>query len=339
MERRTLLKAGATGLLAALLPGRLWAGEADVLAHVDPELRRMAAILLRAENGKRFAAPDTSAVPVPSGVERVDVPAAVPGQPAVPVYVINRPTVGAPPRGAILHIHGGGFVSGSARMGLRPLMRMADRLGCVIVTVDYRLAPATRFPGPVDDAFAALVWLRDNAAALGVDPARIALMGESAGGGLAAMLAIAVRDRGTIRPVLQALVYPMLDDRTGSSRPVAPPIGTLVWTPARNREGWAALLGQPPGRKHVPYGAVPARVDNLAGLPPTFISVGSLDLFADEDIDYARRLVAAGVSTELLVVPGGFHGSDLMVPGAWTSRRMNDAVEAALGRALAPKGD
>jgi acetyl esterase/lipase len=147
------------------------------------------------------------------------------------------------------------------------------------------------------------------------------------------MLAIAARDRGEVPLVYQALVYPMLDDRTGSTRSVPPYMGVVIWVPESNRFGWSSLLGVPAGSAHVPYGAVPARIDNLSGLPPAFIGVGSIDLFADEDIEYARRLVDAGVATELNVVPGAFHGFDLFANTS-IARQFNAALEAALRRAF-----
>ena len=207
----------------------------------------------------------------------------------------------------------------------------------MIVSVQYRLAPETRFPGPLEDAYAGLKWLHGNAAALGVDPGRIVVMGESAGGGLAAMLTIAARDRGEVPVAFQALIYPMLDDRTGSSRPVPPHIGQLIWTAESNRKGWQALLGRRPGAATQPEGAVPARVKNLKGLPPTFIGVGSIDLFVNEDVEFARRLIDADVPTELLVIPGAFHGFQLIVPRAAISQQFNAALDAALARALSPE--
>lgn len=233
------------------------------------------------------------------------------GAPDVQVYVVNARPDG-PARPAILHTHGGGFVVGTAYGWIRCAQEAAAALDCVVVSVDYRLAPETRFPGALEDNYAALKWLYANAVRLGVDRSRIAVMGESAGGGHAAMLAIAARDRGEIPLVFQALVYPMLDDRTGSTRKVPLHRRTLIWTAANNRFGWRALLGVAPGSPRIPYGAVPARLENLRGLPPAFIGVGSIDLFVDEDIDYGRRLADAGIPVTLNVVPGAFHGFDLM---------------------------
>lgn len=297
------------------------------LAMVDPDLRDKARELLAGKTRAVQAPPSD----LPAGVTKRTVPA----DPPVTVYVVE-PSAPRRRRGAILHIHGGGFTGGTAFGGLTSLKALAERLDCVIVTVEYRLAPGTRFPGALNDNYAALGWLFRNAEALGVDPERIVVMGESAGGGHAAMLAIAARDRGEFNLALQLLVYPMLDDRTGSARSQPAHIGQLVWTESKNRKGWSALLGAPAGEGQPPYGAVPARVERLAGLPPTFIAVGSLDLFAEEDVEYARRLIAAGVPTELLVVSGGFHASDWLAPSAQSSVRFNTAIDAALRRTLSP---
>ncbi len=233
------------------------------------------------------------------------------GAPDVAVYVVNAGRKGAP-RPAILHTHGGGFVFGSAADFLHPIQELAAALDCVIVSVDYRLAPETPFPGSLEDNYAGLKWLYTHAEELGADRRRIAVMGESAGGGHAAILAIAARDRGEVPVAYQALVYPMLDDRTGSTRTPPPQTGVYIWRPADNRFGWTSFLGQPAGSPSVPYGSVPARVDNLMGLPPTFIAVGSIDLFVEEDLEYARRLTDASVPVELHVYPGCFHAFDIV---------------------------
>jgi acetyl esterase/lipase len=253
------------------------------------------------------------------------------GAPPVPVHVINR-RPGAAPRPAILHMHGGGYVIGNARIGVAALQPLAQELDCLIVTVDYRLAPETRFPGALEDNYCALRWLAQNAQELGADPERIVVMGESAGGGHAAMLAIAARDRGEVPLAGQVLIYPMLDDRTGTATP--PPGGHFVWNAASNRYGWSALLGMPAGSAEVPAGAVPARVGDLRGLPPAFIGVGALDLFFEEDLEYARRLQAAGVPVKVEVIEGAYHGFDVFQPQAAASRRLRAAWVAALRRAF-----
>jgi len=348
LSRRVAMRLTAGGLTSLALGGlSLDAVEAatspafDITPYLHPELRKMVPALVKTAgivpNDKtialhrkamaRFSLPPMSA---PTWTER-SVPGLA-GSPDVPVFIINGKP-GGPPRPVILYIHGGGFVMGTARMSLRGAQEVAAALNCVVVSVDYRLAPETRYVGSLADNYAALKWVHQYAAELGADAARIAVMGESAGGGHAAMLTVAARDRGEVPIAFQALVYPMLDDRTGST-PVPPYIGTLIWTPAHNRYGWSALLGVPAGSRRVPKGAVPARVTDLRGLPPTFIGVGSIDLFADEDISYARRLVASGVSTQLEVVPGAFHGFDIM-PGTTIGPRFKDTLYTALRTALA----
>jgi acetyl esterase/lipase len=231
-------------------------------------------------------------------------------------------------------MHGGGFVGFAAKHMVPVLQPLAEKLDCVIVTVDYRLAPETRLSGSLEDNYAALRWLRQSAAELGVDPNRLVIAGESAGGGHAAMLAIAARDRGGPSIRAQILTYPMLDDRTGSTHPVPSFVGTYVWQPEDNRYGWSSLLGVPAGSRRAPAHLVPGRVQDLSGLPPTFIGVGSLDLFVDEDVEYARRLIASGVPTELHVYPGAFHGFEIFVPEARISTAFLDAREQAYRRAF-----
>jgi len=256
-----------------------------------------------------------------------------PGAPQVPVFVINA-SKGGDRRPAILYIHGGGYVMGTAQASVPEMEQFAQELNCVVVTVDYRLAPETAFPGSLEDNYAALRWLWNSAAQLGIDTKRVAVMGGSAGGGHAAMLAIAARDRGEFQLAAQVLIYPMLDDRTGSVRPVPAHIGTYIWTPHSNQFGWSSLLGHPAGADMALYGSVPARVADLSRLPPTFIGVGSIDLFVQEDIDYANRLVITGVPVELLVVPGAYHGFDLVAPDAPLTHRFKAAQLGALRRAF-----
>ena len=249
--------------------------------------------------------------------------------------VIVDPAPGTKGRPAFLSIHGGGFVSGTAGQFNPVLQTVAQHCGCLVVSVDYRLAPETHFPGSLEDNYTALRWLYKNSDELGVDRKRIAIGGESAGGSHAALLAIAARDRHEIPILFQLLIYPALDDRTGSTRQPPPYIGQLMWNAGSNRFGWTSVLGVPAGSPTVPAGAVPARVENLAGLPPAFIGVGALDLFVDEDVEYARRLINAGVPTELHVIPGAYHGFDLLVPDAAVSKRFTESWTAALRRAFA----
>ncbi|MCA9851461.1 MAG: alpha/beta hydrolase, partial [Dehalococcoidia bacterium] len=210
---------------------------------------------------------------------------------------------------------------------------IADELGVLVASVEYRLAPEHPYPIPLDDCHAGLHWLAASADELGIDRSRIALGGGSAGAGLAAGLALRLRDEGAIELRYQHLVYPMLDDRneTASAHAI---LDSRVWNRTCNHVGWNAYLEGRAGSADVPPYAAPARAGDLAGLPPTYICVGSLDLFLDEDIAYARRLLDAGVPTELHVYPGAFHGSTGTVPNAALSRRWRDDELASIRRAL-----
>ena len=244
------------------------------------------------------------------------------------------PKPGGKNRPATVYVHGGGYVLGSAATNLQLAQDIAQATQSLVVSVDYTLAPEAVFPIAREQNYAALAWVHENAQKLGVDRSRIAVMGDSAGGGHAAMLAIAARDRAQYKIAYQCLIYPMLDDRTGSTNRVPPHIGHFVWTEAANRFGWSSLLGVAAGSATVPPGAVPARTANLAGLPPTFIGVGAIDLFLAEDLEYARRLALAGVSTELLVVPGAYHGFDVVTREAKLTVQFRNAWQNALRRGL-----
>ena len=256
----------------------------------------------------RLPFPEASEAGRAVGMARRIVPGPT-GAPDVEVLVFTPPDA-AGPMACIFHIHGGGYVMGAAGPQEPVHRTTAARLGCVIVTVEYRLAPETPFPGPIEDCYATLAWVFDNAAELGVDATRIGVMGESAGGGLAAGLALLARDRGRYRLAFQHLIYPMIDDRTCTAADPHPHVGEYIWTPHNNLFGWTSLLGRAPGGEGVSPYAAAARAEDLTGLPPTFISTGAMDLFLEEDLEYARRLIRAGVPTELHVYPGGFHGFD-----------------------------
>ncbi|KRB81073.1 arylesterase [Sphingomonas sp. Root710] len=217
-------------------------------------------------------------------------------------------------RPVLLHIHGGGMVMGSARHLPDGLSTLAARLGVVVASVEYRLAPETPFPGPQEDCYAALLWLAGKAAELGIDPKRIAIIGESAGGGLAAAVAQMARDRNGPELAAQILAYPMIDHRVGGE---ADPwrnryTGEFIWTRENNQFGWEALRGSYGMNDDRKGWFSPSLAVDLTGLPPTWIGVGSLDLFIDENLDYARRLIDAGVPLELHVYPGAVHGFDLL---------------------------
>ena len=236
---------------------------------------------------------------------------------------------------ALLYIHGGGFVMGSIAMGEVSCRIRALEAHCVVAAVEYRLAPEHPHPAPLEDCYAALDWLMREAASLAIDPARIGVVGESAGGGLAAGLALLARDRGEHRLAFQHLIYPMLDDRTCTRSDLAQHLGAYVWTPQANCFGWTALIGAAPGGNDVSPYAAPARASDLAGLPPTFLYVGALDLFVDEDLDYARRLIHAAVPVELHVYPGAYHGFEIAPEAMVSKQAMRDSL-AALKRALHP---
>ena len=258
---------------------------------------------------------------------------AVPGPDGDLDLLLYRPAATSGPVGCIFHIHGGGYVIGAVDAQEAQHREMVARLNCVLVTVDYRLAPETVFPGALEDCHAALAWVFAQAEALNVDSRRIGVMGESAGGGLAASLALLVRDRGEHTLAFQHLMYPMIDDRTCVHADPHPHAGEFIWTAHNHRFGWAALLGQEPGGEGgSPYAAA-ARAENLTGLPPTYIATGALDLFLEEDIEYARRLLRAGVPTELHVYPGGFHGFDFDPVADIAANARRDSL-AALSRFL-----
>lgn len=246
--------------------------------------------------------------------------------------LVHRPDGLPPSAPAVLYAHGGGFLIGAADMVKAPNQLMALEAECLVVSVDYRLPPEVPHPGPVEDCYTALKWLHDNAAGLGVDRNRIAVAGESAGAGLAAALALLARDRGEVPLEHQHLIYPMLDDRT--CRETANPFaGEFVWSPESNQLGWSSLLGYPAGSTGVPGYAAPARAEDLSGLPSTFIAVGALDLFAEEDMEYAKRLMRAGVPTELHLYPGAYHGFELAADAQVTKMAHHISI-AALRRAL-----
>lgn len=340
LTRRNLaLGALAAATVAALTNNSRASGvEADAFRLVDPELlpaaRTLKTTVVNRQNLNQARAGFVPPVrPAPFPQPRATMIPGPSGAPDVRVVIVDG-TQGKAGSPAFLHMHGGGFVMGSIASNVPRLQELAQACGCLAISVDYRLAPETPFPGALEDNYAALRWLNRHAKDMGVDPMRVAVGGESAGGGHAAMLAIAARDRGEFHIAFQRLIYPMLDDRTGSTRHEPPFIGQFVWNEASNRFGWASLLGRAPGRAHPPYGSVPARVKDLAGLPPAFIAVGDIDLFVAEDIDYASRLVQAGVPTELTLTPGAFHAFDDIVPAAAATVRFHNAALRALKAGL-----
>ena len=253
---------------------------------------------------------------------------------AIELYHFD-PKPGETGRAALYHIHGGGMVLGTAKdMQFGP-SSMAAALQIPVISVEYRLAPETPFPGPQQDCLDGLAWLAANAVELGIDPARIAIVGESAGGGLAAATALMARDTDGPKLTAQVLIYPMLDHRTGGEacRWNNRTTGEWVWNRSANQFGWEALRGDYPAEDARKGWFSPALADDLAGLPPTLLLTGSLDLFFDEDLDYARRLVDAGVPVELHSYPGAIHAFNMMAE-AGISQAFNRDMVGGIARLL-----
>jgi acetyl esterase/lipase len=258
----------------------------------------------------------------------------VPGPDGAPDVTVRIYTVdGAGSRlPCVYWIHGGGYMFGSALMDDPRIDRWVEELECVVVSVEYRLAPEHPYPAPLEDCYAGLVWTYGHAAELGIDPDRIVIAGASAGGGRAAALALLARDRGQVPVAYQLLIYPMIDDRDAN---VSSTFAAPVWSRDANRLGWKAYLGT--GRDgEVPAYAAPARATDLRGLPAAFIAVGTVDVFRDEDIDYARRLLEAGVPTELHVYGGAPHGFEMLAATSAVAQRCQGEIDGALRRALHP---
>ncbi len=264
--------------------------------------------------------------PAEAGVSRegVTIPGLTPQHPEVRC-LLYRPEKTAPTGAGYLHVHGGGYLLGAPEISDGHNAHLASELGITILSVDYRLAPEHPIPAPLDDCYAALGWLHQNAADLGLDRERIGVGGESAGGGLAAATVLHSMAEGLYPVCFQALTYPMIDDRTGAvSHPGDPLTGEFIWTRERNQMGWSSFLGD--AEPAAPF--VPARAEALDGLPPTWIGTAELDLFRDENIRYAQRLMGAGVHTELIVYPRTCHGFQLAADASVTRRYLRDHLEA-----------
>ncbi|MEX1658528.1 alpha/beta hydrolase fold domain-containing protein [Streptomyces pseudovenezuelae] len=262
----------------------------------------------------------------------------VPGPEGAPEIslLICRPAAAAPAgtgRPVIYHVHGGGMVLGNNRVGVDSPLAWAKELDAVVVSVEYRLAPEHPHPAPVEDVYAGLVWTAEHAGELGGDEERIVIAGASAGGGLSAALALLARDRKGPRAMRQLLMCPMLDDRNDSPSTYQM-AGLGVWDRTANETGWTALLGELRGGPDVPAYAAPARAEDLSGLPPAFLDVGSAETFRDEVVAYASRIWQAGGVAELHVWPGGFHGFDGFAPQAALSQAARGAQVGWLRRLL-----
>ncbi len=319
----------------------------DMTDRLDPELAGPLKAFLSLTGGgfhlhdipaarqrrNELAAAQMAKAPIIGGVTSKDRHAPGP-QGAPDVFVrIYQPTDRPASLPALVWIHGGGYVLGRVEQD-DPLARHLSKVAaCVVASVEYRLAPEHPHPAPVEDCYAALKWFAAHADEFGVDRSRIALGGASAGGGLAAGLALLTRDRAEVELAYQLLIYPMIDDRNVAPASETAP-DTFVWSRENNLMGWRAYLGHEPGGADVSPYAAAARATDLSGLPPAYIPVGDLDLFLDENIDYARRLLAAGVPTELHVYPGGYHGFNGFAPGADIVQRFNTERDQALKRAL-----
>jgi acetyl esterase/lipase len=245
-----------------------------------------------------------------------------------------RETTGPVP--VVLHIHGGGYVAGRPEMADQSNKALAETIGCAVVSVDYRLAPETPYPGALEDCYAVLLWIKTQAEIRAFDSRRIAVAGESAGGGLAAALALYAQDKGDVSIAFQLLNSPMLDDRTCLSAMSGKYGNAPVWPQESNSFGWTAYLGHASGEANTAVYAAPGRAEDLTSLPPTFIGVGALDLFLEENLDFARRLIKAGVPTEMHVYPRAFHGFAL-ANDARVSRRYRKDAARAFASAFAQK--
>jgi acetyl esterase/lipase len=282
--------------------------------------------MIRAAIPQMMAARPLPELPVSSKI--VNIPSGEAGRDIRCLLV--QPTSPRPCMPAVLHFHGGGHVLGIPEMDQPQLMLWAAELGCLVLSVDYRLAPETPFPGPMDDAYAALRWLNEQCEILGINPDRIAVSGASAGGAMAACLCLMARDRGEYKIAFQHLEAPRLDDRLAAPEDASPFTGEFVWTRANSAYCREAYLGE---NTEDLYGSA-ARATSLADLPAAYIAVGSLDLFVDECLAYTARLTRAGVPVELIVYSGCFHGFKIAAEATVTKRAEDDNIRA-LRKALA----
>jgi acetyl esterase/lipase len=255
------------------------------------------------------------------------------GAPEIILSVFDTEGPRESPAPVFYNIHGGGMIVGDRFTGAEMFPRLVSLFDAVVVSVEYRLAPENPHPAPVEDCYAGLEWTARHAGQLRVDPDRVIVMGGSAGGGLAAAVVLLARDRQGPPVFAQMLLCPMLDDRNETVSSHQFTDGT-AWNRNYNLMGWQALLGAAQGGPDVSQYGAPARATDLSGLPPTYIDVGSAEVFRDEDVAYAGRIWAAGGSAELHVWSGGFHGFE-MVRDAAISRASAAARESWITRILA----
>jgi acetyl esterase/lipase len=248
---------------------------------------------------------------------------------------VYKPESVVPPTPVLVWLHGGGYVLGRPEIHDVGCAQYVCQLGITVVSVDYRCAPEHPFPAGLEDSYSALKWVVSHSQELGIDAKRVAIGGASAGGGLAASLVQLAHDRQEVKPAFQLLVYPMLDDRT-VLRTDVDDSSSVTWNQKSNRFGWESYLGRKCGAGDVPQYAVPARREDLSGLPRAWIGVGTVDVFHDEDMAYAERLKGCGVECEVCEVPGAFHGFDEFTPRAPVSRDFRKSQISALKRSLFP---
>jgi acetyl esterase/lipase len=295
-------------------------GPTTVTAEMVPSIRSVLVTLPQTVIGDRPLIYSDLVVPGPSDGSTV----------ALTVIERSGRKRGGP---AIYYVHGGGMMIGDRWFGTEAVIDWVEDLDAVMITVEYRLAPEHPYPAPLDDCYQGLLWVAANHAQLGFDPERLVIAGASAGGGLAAGIALRARDDGGPHLAAQVLIYPMLDDRneTTSSYQFE---GLGRWDRGSNVTGWNAYLGATRLTSDVPIYAAPARATDLSGLPPAFIDVGSAEVFRDENVAYASQIWADGGSCELHVWPGGFHAFDMAAPEANLSKAMMSARKAWLRRTL-----
>jgi acetyl esterase/lipase len=259
----------------------------------------------------------------------------VPGHEGDPEVLIRiyRPTEAVTSLPAVLWFHGGGFVLGDIELDDLMCRQLAKDVQSVVVGVEYRLAPENPYPAALHDAYAALRWVAQHAGEIGVDPAHLAVAGASAGANIAAGLTLLARDEGQVHVSFQLLIYPTIDDNTVVQADENKP-DALFWTRENHLLSWTAYLGERLGQPNLPAYAAPIRAADLNGLPPTYMAVGDIDLLLEEDLEYARRLIASHVPTELHVYPGAFHAFDAFAPMAPVSQRFLSERNDALRRAL-----
>lgn len=329
---RWLLAAAAGGIIAAVAARR-----ALRIARVPAELRSPILYVPYTMNAltRPIMQRLTEIVPMskPDGMRIMthDVPRGE-GEPTTRLMTFEREgSSGLRP--VLFWIHGGGYVIGTPEQDVSFISRLLARFDIVVASVDYRLAPDHPFPAPLDDCHAALAWVVHHAGKLGVDADRVIIGGQSAGGGLAAALVQRTVDQGPVAPIFQLLIYPMLDAKTVAREDDAG-TGDFIWTANSNRYGWQSYLGADPTSGSYPDYAVPSARADLSRLPPAWIGVGSLDLFHDEDRVYAERLRQAGVNCEFVMIDGGYHAFDALMPDAAATKRFNNSIFSALQKAL-----